>query len=899
MSDRAQRGQQLQPHRQRDIGGRSLQFLKHQHGRTETLIGKPQQRCDPAPSGARERKPKESKFWRWRDGIVSSLLVSAIVVAIESLGGLQLLEWAALDRLFRLRPLEPIDDRVVLVTLDETDLRELGRWPVPDRVLAEIVRTISEDDPAAIGVNLYRDLPVEPGHDAWVEVANTTPNLVGVEKIVGDPVAPSPYLKQRDLVGFADFVLDGDGKVRRALLSHPDASGTLQQSFAVRLSLLYLKQRNVTLEALEADSRHLRLGRAVFSPLSGRESGYANANAAGYQILLNYRGMGDRFLHLSVRRVLNGQFEPGTFRDRVVLIGTTATSLNDTTYTPYSSGWLATPDSAPNLVVQANIVSQILSAALEGRPLLMAIPPWLEWGWTFAWGSVGAIVAELGLRRRRPRQPSASCVRWGILSGSLVLVAGVLGATVVGTFYGGVWLPVVAPAAALWGVALLATARRLREDQQDSDRRLLQFLEALPVGITVLDADGRVYYSNHTAKQILGDRLLPGATDEGRSAPNTYINQTDLVYPEDQLPAVRALQGATSPANVLDVQLGEEVVPLEMWGSPIFDRQGCVSFAVVAFQDIGARQKAEAEQQRATRELFDLNRNLDRALAAEQDLTDAAGRFVPHEFLSFLGYESLVDVRLGEAVEKEMSVLFSDIRDFTTLSEQMSLEDNFKFINAYLSRMEPAISENQGFIDKYIGDAIMALFGESADDAVKAGIAMLEQLAEYNTTRTRPDRPPLRIGIGINTGSLMLGTVGGLHHMDSTVISDAVNLSARIEELTKVYGVPLLISHSTFLQLEDTNRYAIRLIDRVRVKGKSEQVSVFEVFDADAPELKASKLKKRTDFEQAVMLYHLKSYREAARLFRHCLKHNDCDMASQIYLERCQVHFDNSNGNFE
>ncbi|WP_428013196.1 CHASE2 domain-containing protein [Baaleninema sp.] len=845
-----------------------------------------------------ERTSRESRNWRWRDGIVSAVLVSAIAIGIESLGGFQLLEWAALDRLFHLRPTEPVDDRVVLVTVNETDLRAFGRWPVPDGVLAETVENIAADDPAAIGVNLYRDLPVEPGRDEWVRIAQNTPNLIGVEKIVGDPVAPPAVLKQDDRVGFADFVLDGDGKVRRALLSHPDASGVLQQSFAVRLSLLYLKRTEIASETFEGEPSHLHIGQTVFHPLHGSESGYANANAAGYQILLNYRGRSDRFPQLSIRQVLAGEFAPGTFRDRVVLIGSTATSLNNTIYTPYSGGWLTTPRGSPQVVVQANIVSQILSAALDGRPLLMAIPPWLEWGWTLLWGSVGAMTGWLAARRLRRRKPTAPPVRWVVLVGGLLLATAGLGAVVVAAFGSGLWLPVVAPATALWTVTLLVTTQRLRDNQQDSDRRLLQFLEALPVGITVLDADGHLYYSNHTAREILGDHLLPGALDENRTAPETYISQTELPYPPDQLPAVRALQGATSTANVLDVRLDDETVPLEMWGSPIFDREGRVSFAVVAFQDIGIRQKAEAERERATRELFESNRNLDRALAAEQDLTDAAARFVPHEFLSFLGYESLVDVQLGKAVEKEMSVLFSDIRNFTTLSEQMSLEDNFKFINAYLSRMEPAISENQGFIDKYIGDAIMALFGESADDAVKAGIAMLEKLAEYNTTRSRPDRPPLRIGIGINTGSLMLGTVGGLHHMDSTVISDAVNLAARIEELTKVYGVPLLISHSTFLQLEDTNRYAIRLIDRVRVKGKSQQVSVFEVFDADPPELKAAKLNQRTDFEQAVMQYHLKSYREAAGLFGYCLEHNRNDLASQIYLERCQSHLD-VNGDFE
>jgi hypothetical protein len=218
----------------------------------------------------------------------------------------------------------------------------------------------------------------------------------------------------------------------------------------------------------------------------------------------------------------------------------------------------------------------------------------------------------------------------------------------------------------------------------------------------------------------------------------------------------------------------------------------------------------------------------------------------------------------------------------------MDPEDNFKFINAYLSRMEPAIVAHQGFIDKYIGDAIMALFSGSADDAVQSGIAMLHRLAEYNQHRANSGYVPIQIGIGINTGSLILGTVGGQNRMDSTVISDAVNLASRLEGLTKKYGVSLLMSHYTFSQLEDVNQYAFRAIDRVQVKGKSAEVSVYEVFDADPPQLREGKLITKTAFEEALLLYNRHSFTYAARLFEEVLKLNPEDRVAQIYLERCQ-----------
>ena len=216
-----------------------------------------------------------------------------------------------------------------------------------------------------------------------------------------------------------------------------------------------------------------------------------------------------------------------------------------------------------------------------------------------------------------------------------------------------------------------------------------------------------------------------------------------------------------------------------------------------------------------------------------KQLNDAYQRFVPYEFLNLLNKESVIEVQLGDYIEREMTILFADIRGFTTLSEGMTPKENFDFINNYLSQMEPIIDKYHGFIDKYIGDAIMALFPTNADDAVSCAIAMLTTLEAYNQT-CENHALPLRIGIGLNTGPLMLGTVGGKNRMDGTVIADAVNLASRVESLTKQYGTDLLITHHTYQALADTTRYQIRIIDRVIVKGKSEPITLYEIFDAKA-----------------------------------------------------------------
>lgn len=273
------------------------------------------------------------------------------------------------------------------------------------------------------------------------------------------------------------------------------------------------------------------------------------------------------------------------------------------------------------------------------------------------------------------------------------------------------------------------------------------------------------------------------------------------------------------------------------------------------------------------------------ALEEELKLKEITSRFVPNEFLALLGCKNIVDIRLGDAKQQEMTVLFCDIRGFTQLSENMTPSESFKFINEYLSYMEPLISGHHGFVDKYIGDAIMALFAD-ADDAVTAGIAMLKSLENYNAIRKNDQQEPIYVGIGINTGLLILGTVGGEKRMDGTVISDAVNLSSRIEDLTKNYKVPLLITHHTFMALRHPENYAIRMVDSIKVKGKDELITVYEVFDADPEEIKKAKLATLDSFNRAMSFYNAKNFEQAQLLFIQCLAGNPHDTVSKIYLTR-------------
>jgi class 3 adenylate cyclase len=219
--------------------------------------------------------------------------------------------------------------------------------------------------------------------------------------------------------------------------------------------------------------------------------------------------------------------------------------------------------------------------------------------------------------------------------------------------------------------------------------------------------------------------------------------------------------------------------------------------------------------------------DLEKFINKNVQLTKASASFVPSQFFDILENVTISDVKLGNQVKKNMAFLFSDIRNFTSLSEKMAPEDNFNFINCFLGYMEPVISNQNGFIDKYIGDAIMALF-ENPNDAVEAGIKMIKTLETFNIEIKEKYGFTINIGIGIHYGDTMLGIVGTSNRMSTTVISDAVNLASRLENLTKKYAVPLIVS-KIVVENTDNKLFKYTYLDNVLVKGKTIPVDIFQV----------------------------------------------------------------------
>jgi len=266
-------------------------------------------------------------------------------------------------------------------------------------------------------------------------------------------------------------------------------------------------------------------------------------------------------------------------------------------------------------------------------------------------------------------------------------------------------------------------------------------------------------------------------------------------------------------------------------------------------------------------------------------MNQSLSRFVPDEFLDFLQKESIIEVNLGDHVSTEMTVLFSDIRAFTTLSESMTPQQNFNFVNMFFSKVSPVIREQGGMIVKYLGDGLMAVFPRSANDAVQAGIITLKRVAEYNHDHQQDVTPPIQAGIGIHFGHMMFGMVGEAHRIQGDAFSDNVNLTARIEQVTKYYGVSLIISEDIYRKI-DSSMYHIRFLGYVTLKGKNRPFSIYEVYDADPEDLLKRKLDTKVLFEKGQQHYFAREFAAAVKCFTDVLTVLPDDVTTRHYLQR-------------
>ena len=238
----------------------------------------------------------------------------------------------------------------------------------------------------------------------------------------------------------------------------------------------------------------------------------------------------------------------------------------------------------------------------------------------------------------------------------------------------------------------------------------------------------------------------------------------------------------------------------------------------------------------------------------------------------------------------EMSVFFAHIKGISDLSKNMTPKENFDFINSLFKKFGPLIRKNDGFIDKFIGEGIMALFEKNPDDAINTAIKIRIILEEYNSNRIKKGYKEIEIGIGIHVGKIMLGTIGENERMDGTVISNTVNIASRLEGLTTYFGAPIIISQDVIKKTKNSFHLDYRILGLVQVKGISKEIKIYEILAGNDSDKLRFKKETKYDFEKAYSLYLTKNFEEAVMIFENILRVNPGDKASSLYLGKCKLH---------
>jgi len=626
-----------------------------------------------------------SKFWHrlWEKVpdltglgamIIATVLTSSVLLGVRELGGIQRLELIVFDSMMRLRPDEEPDPRLLVVGITEEDI-EVHGWPLSDQVLAQLLGKLQSYQPRLIGLDLYRNVPQPPGHEEFLQQLKAT-NIIAIRDDAGK-VGPPPSMPPEQ-IGFNDLVADPDGAIRRSLMTF-NSKGTTQISFSLRLAYSYLESKKISPKT--NSSGQILWGKATFEQLQSNSGGYKRIDAGGYQILLNYRSGRNLAPVVSVSEILSGSVPREWVQDKIVLIGSTAPSLKDVHFTPYSPGENDNP-MMPGVIIHGQMLSQMLSAVMDGRPLFWFWPEWVEGWWLIGWAVVGGMVAMFC------RHP---------------VILGLTGTAMVGVLVG-----------SCWGI----------------------FLQAGWVPV----------FSPMMAYLVTGGFVV----------------------------AHRAYQAGRQQQVVMKL-LGQNTSP----------------------------------------EIAD-------ALWKSRDRLLKDGRMPGQKLMA--------------------TMLFTDLKSFSTISEQMPPEMLMEWLNEYLGALTETVQAHHGIINKFTGDGIMAAFGvpvarstdaeiaEDARNAVACGLAMGDRLAQMNEQWARQRFPVVQMRVGIFTGPVVAGTLGGKERSEYGIIGDSVNIASRLESCEKDRQDTIcrvLIAQETLVYLQD--EFEVESWGPLALKGKHQTVEVYRV----------------------------------------------------------------------
>ncbi len=609
---------------------------------------------------------------------IATLITSGTVLGVRHFHGLERLELAIFDQMIRLRPEEAPDPRIVVVGITEQDIQQLQKWPVPDEIMAQLFAKLQSHQPKLIGLDIYRDLPQGTGYEK-LTAQLAAPNVIGIRNDA-EGINPPPTLPG-ERIGFNDLVLDADNTIRRNLMSFSTDEGN-QISFSLKLALNYLETLGISPKPGEKPDQ-LIWGKAVFTRLKKDSGGYTNADAGGYQIILNYRSANQVAPTVTLHEVLNDSVDPELIKDKIVIIGTTASSLKDVFLTPYSPAANRNP-TMPGVMIHAQMLSQILSAVLDGRPLFWFWPEWAEVIWIVSWSAIGATGAWIF------RHPLGLAISGAAFLGSLLGSSWIL-------FLNAAWVPVGAP---LIGCLMASGATIAYRGYQSGQQKQI-------------------------VMKLLGQSTSPAVAD-------ALWHHRDTLLKNGKLP-------------------GQKVVA---------------------------------------------------------------------------------------------TMLFTDLKNFSTISEQMTPEALFDWLNEYLSAMTETVQAHNGIINKFTGDGIMAAFGvpmisdrpeqiaEDARNAVACALAMGDRLKELNPQWQKRGLPVVQMRVGIFTGSVVAGSLGGKERLEYGIIGDSVNIASRLESCEKDRQISIcrvLIAQETLDYLPDKTEFNVEPWGPLALKGKQQTVNVYRV----------------------------------------------------------------------
>uniref|UniRef100_UPI0030D79E5D CHASE2 domain-containing protein n=1 Tax=Argonema antarcticum TaxID=2942763 RepID=UPI0030D79E5D len=648
---------------------------------------------------------------------------------------MQTWEWGTLDQFFRLSPPQPPDDRILIVGIDEENLRKFGQWPIPDRVMAQLLQKLHSKEPRAIGLDIYRDLPVEPGHAELENTFKKIPNLIGIEKLKDQNkntshVQPPPVLSQRHQVGFNNVVVDADGKVRRNVLFWW-SDGKPHTSFALKLAFIYLKSEGIEPESAKGTT-YLQLGKSVFRSFQSNDGGYVRTDDKGYQILGSFLKPSTSFRTVSMTEVLADRIPRDWVRDRIVLIGSTAISLNDFFYTPYSSDLIQSAGPIPGVELQANFISQILTAAQSGRRLLNVWTEPLEWLWIWGWSWLGAILIW-----RSPSQARSILI-------ILLALSGLTGTSYL-AFLAGWWIPLIPPLLALVSSAMAITGylAHLKDELKRSKEFLQNVINAIPDPVFVKDKQHRWIVLNQAYCQFLG---YPLSTLIEKSDYDFFPSHEADIFREQDERIFHNGKPTENEEAFTDARGNTHLIATKR--SLHKDAAGNL-FLVGVIRDITERKRLEEDLKRTAAELVHYNSELKLS-------EDRLRHLAYHDTLTGLPNRKLFYERFSQSIEwardneQLMALLFLDLDGFKQINDTHGHDMGDLLLQAVAQRLTRCLRSSDT-VSRLGGDEFTVILPAipSASDVARVASKILSTITQPFVLKGETINVTISIGISL------------------------------------------------------------------------------------------------------------------------------------------------------